>query len=255
MPLCHAGRLIILSGPSCVGKTPLAHAVTRLYPELAGRLLPLIRYNSREPRPGEIDGKDYLFRPRGEVEKLGENPHFILTDVRGDLQAFDVMELKTRLASADCFYEGNPFFGIELLRHRKLFGIPKMSVFMSPLSRSEILQLQHASSPERIRHELRDLMYNKLERRTLNQWGNLTAERKKAIKLRADSAFRELCDAHWFDFVIVNHDGEDSDNWRAFEHPVGDAGQALRMFAALLRGEIPPGVEKWEPGLLGRPQS
>lgn len=50
------GRLIILAGPSCVGKSPLAKALARLYPELSKALQPLILYNSRDARPGEKDG-------------------------------------------------------------------------------------------------------------------------------------------------------------------------------------------------------
>jgi tRNA uridine 5-carbamoylmethylation protein Kti12 len=32
------GRLVILSGPSCVGKSPLAKALAKFYPELRKRL-------------------------------------------------------------------------------------------------------------------------------------------------------------------------------------------------------------------------
>jgi len=46
------GRLVILSGPSCVGKSPLAKARARFYPELRKTLHPLVLYNSRDPRPG-----------------------------------------------------------------------------------------------------------------------------------------------------------------------------------------------------------
>jgi guanylate kinase len=50
--------------------------------------------------------------------------------------------------------------------------------------------------------------------------------------------------------VIPNHDGEDSDNWEAFYYPLGDARRALRIFAALLEGNVPPDVEKWEEDLI-----
>ena len=55
-------RLIIFSGPSCGGKSPLAKAIAKFYPDLHTGLKPLILYNSRQPRPGEIDGIDYHFR-------------------------------------------------------------------------------------------------------------------------------------------------------------------------------------------------
>jgi len=62
-----SGRLVILSGPSCVGKSPLEKALGRFFPELRQRLQKLVLYNSRAPRPGEMDGKDYYFRTREQI--------------------------------------------------------------------------------------------------------------------------------------------------------------------------------------------
>jgi guanylate kinase len=45
-----AGRLVILSGPSCAGKSPLRTALAKLYPELWDRLEKLVLFNSRTPR-------------------------------------------------------------------------------------------------------------------------------------------------------------------------------------------------------------
>src|ERR687891_493163 len=95
------GRLVILSGPSCVGKSPLTKALARFYPELRNRLQPLVLYNSREPRPGEVDGVDYHFRSREEIEILKAKNHFVVMDVRGDLQALDLQELSESLAKGD----------------------------------------------------------------------------------------------------------------------------------------------------------
>jgi len=50
--------------------------------------------------------------------------------------------------------------------------------------------------------------------------------------------------------VIPNHDGEDSDAWEAFSYPLGDSRRAFLAVVALLRGEGPSGVEKWEKDLL-----
>ena len=57
-------------------------------------------------------------------------------------------------------------------------------------------------------------------------------------------------EAHHFEYVIPNHDGEDSDNWEAFYYPSGDARRAFLAVVALLRGESPTGVERWEEDLL-----
>jgi len=246
----NKGRLVILSGPSCVGKSPLAKAVIRLYPDLAGALTPVVLYNSRTPRPAEKDGEDYHFRSREEIEELAESPDFLTKDVRGDLQAINIPGLAEQLSAGDVFYEGNPFFGVELTRHRKLVEIPRLTVFMAPLSRAEIIQLRDSDAEGNLHGQIAELMKEKLTHRARKMWSRLTAQRKAAIATRAESAYGELQKAHRFDFVIVNHDGEESSNWASFDRPVGDAGNALRVFASLLRGEIPPEVEKWERGLL-----
>ena len=49
------GRLVILAGPSCIGKGPLHAALKRLYPQLAAGLRQVVLYNDRSPRPGEQD--------------------------------------------------------------------------------------------------------------------------------------------------------------------------------------------------------
>ena len=66
----------------------------------------------------------------------------------------------------------------------------------------------------------------------------------------ASSAYREIMDAHLYQYVIPNHDGEDSDHWEATSYPVGDARHALEVFKELLKGNIPDGVEQWPADLI-----
>lgn len=88
------GRLNILSGPSCVGKSPSEKALSRFYPELRGQLQKLVLYNSRAPRPGEVEAVDYFFRIQAQVEELKGNSRYEVLDVRGDLHALDLEELQ-----------------------------------------------------------------------------------------------------------------------------------------------------------------
>ena len=55
-----SGRLVVLSGPSCIGKSPLVKALAQFHPDLNEKLRPLVLYNSRSPRPGEKDGEDFI---------------------------------------------------------------------------------------------------------------------------------------------------------------------------------------------------
>jgi guanylate kinase len=243
------GHFIILSGPSCVGKGPLHTAFSKFYPERAARLSKLVLYNCRSPRPGEIDGKDYRFRPREEIEGFRNKENFIVLDVRGDLQAVDLNDVDRGLAAGDLFYEGNPFIGRKLQEALAL-KVSLLSIFLTPLSREEILFLR---SPERnlsLSDFLTDVMRRKLLRRTQRQKGILSVRDLENIERRASSAYTELKEAWHFDYVIPNHDGEDSENWDAFYYPVADARKTLLTFADLLGGKVSAVVEKWEEGLL-----
>jgi guanylate kinase len=243
------GRFIILSGPSCVGKGPLHSAFSKFYPEPASNLHKLVLYNCRSPRPGEIDGKDYRFRSREEVDSLRNKENFIVLDVRGDLQAVDLDDVDQGLATGDLFFEGNPFVGRKL---QEALGakVHFLSIFLSPLSRDEILFLR---SPERavsLPDFLADVMRRKLLRRTQRQKGILSLKDLENIERRASSAHTELKEAWHFDHIIPNHDGEDSENWDAFYYPVSDARKTLLAFVDLIAGKVPRTVEKWEEALL-----
>jgi len=133
------GRLMILTGPSCVGKSPLIRALARSRPDYAERLQPIVLCNSRDPRPGEQDGVQYHFRSRSDIEALrSRSERYVVMDVRGDLQALDLDEVSTLLRRGDALFEGNPFVGRVLVTHESLRGIPRLSIFLTPLSRAEI---------------------------------------------------------------------------------------------------------------------
>jgi guanylate kinase len=244
------GRLVILSGPSCVGKSPLARALGKFYPELRKTLQPLVLYNSRAARPGEVDGADYHFRSREQVEHLKVKDQFVVMDVRGDLQALDLQELSVSLAKGDVFFEGNPFVSRALQTSSALAEVNRLSVFMSPLTRDEILFLKTAQPGVSLTEVVTDVMRRKLLRRTRRQKGELSLRDLEEIERRASSAYRELQEAHYFQYVIPNHDGEDSENWDAFYYPLGNARLALLAFVSLLEGKISSGIENWEENLL-----
>jgi guanylate kinase len=244
------GRLAILSGPSCVGKSPLDRALGRFYPERHRRLQKLVLYNSRDPRPGEKDGVDYHFRTREQIEALRQKKRFAVLDVRGDLQALDLTELAALLERGEAFFEGNPFVGRLLQTHPALAGVQRLSVFLAPLSKEEILFLKDPARNVSLPDLMTDVMRRKLLRRTRRQKGELSLKDLENIERRAGSAFRELQEAVHFDWVIPNHDGEDSDNWDAFYYPLGDARRALLAFVDLFEGRIPACAEKWNAGLV-----
>ena len=244
------GRLVILSGPSCVGKSPLERALGRFYPDLRQHLQKLVLYNSRAPRPGEKDAVDYHFRTRLQIETMRAEKRFAVLDVRGDLQALDLSDLAALLDRGDAFFEGNPFVGRLLQTHPSLARLQRLSVFLAPLSKDEVLFLKDPARSLSLPDLVTDVMRRKLLRRTRRQKGELSLADLENIERRAGSAFRELQEAVHFEWIIPNHDGEDSDNWDAFYYPLGDARKALLAFAELIEGKTPAHAEKWEQNLV-----
>lgn len=63
--MSHFSRLILIVAPSGTGKTSVVHHLLANFPELCFS----ISATTRQPRAGEIDGKDYYFIDREEFEK------------------------------------------------------------------------------------------------------------------------------------------------------------------------------------------
>ena len=67
------GSLIVVSGPSAAGKSTLIRAAREAIPELAYS----VSATTRNPREGEVDGRDYVFLAREEFEKWIEEGRFL----------------------------------------------------------------------------------------------------------------------------------------------------------------------------------
>jgi len=71
--LVSQGKLIVLTGPSGVGKGTLMRLLLSRHPELNYS----ISATTRPPRRGEVDGKDYYFISRSEFQRLIEKGEFL----------------------------------------------------------------------------------------------------------------------------------------------------------------------------------
>ena len=67
------GSLIVVSGPSAAGKSTLIRAAREAIPELAYS----VSATTRNPREGEVDGRDYVFLSREKFEKWIEEGRFL----------------------------------------------------------------------------------------------------------------------------------------------------------------------------------
>jgi guanylate kinase len=68
-----SGRLIVLTGPSGVGKGTLLRALLQRHPDLYYS----VSMTTRSPRPGEINGKHYYFVSRSKFEQLVAQGEFL----------------------------------------------------------------------------------------------------------------------------------------------------------------------------------
>lgn len=239
-------KLIILTGPSCIGKSPLEKALTKFYPDLRNTMHKLVLYNDRAPRPGEKDGLDYHFRTTKQLKSFENNTEYIFMNVRGDLQALDMNELNRILLKKQAFFEGNPYVAEALVKHPGLKDFQKLSIFLSPLSKDEILELKNPTRNLDLPKFFSEIMRRKQLRRKAKQKSEISLIDLEDIERRVASVYQELSMAWQFDYVIPNHDGEDSDNWDMFYCPIGDARKTLLGFVELLKGNIPEIAEKWE---------
>ena len=62
------GVLLVLSGPSGVGKSTVIHKLM----DLRGKMEFSVSATTRAPRPGEVDGREYFFVTREEFESMVE---------------------------------------------------------------------------------------------------------------------------------------------------------------------------------------
>jgi guanylate kinase len=229
-------RLIILSGPSCVGKSPLIKALKQVNPEISFQMP--IFYTSRPSRSIETEGVDYYFRSEQYIRSLPLE-RFIVGQVRTIWQAIDLMEMQGLFVhSSLIIVEIYPTFG-KLFRDHPLIqqlaaDFEVYSVFISPASHDEIHTLQinmGFSSPE---EAAAAIMLPKLIGRTQQQGKLLTPKVLEDLEIRASMAYEEMKMGKNYTCRIVNHDGEDSNNWRCTP-PMGDAGVTLRRFVDIIR--------------------
>lgn len=77
-----SGSLFIVSAPSGAGKTSLVHALLNINPQIDLS----VSYTTRNPRPGEQDGKDYHFVSRDTFLAMAKRGEFLESaEVYGNL--------------------------------------------------------------------------------------------------------------------------------------------------------------------------
>jgi guanylate kinase len=206
-------KLVILSGPSCVGKGPLRQALHRHHPEIP--LAEVVLCHSRRPRlkrgtdAYEVHGVDYYFLPRGLFGQL-DPARFVVVNMRSDIEAMDMTQVRELLDASDrVLCEAYHTFHGPLMawaRDQADLDFDIRIVLLTPLSDHEISTMarEQDKSPEQVVYEV---MKAKLERRG--------EDPPHKIEERARCAYWEMQQVPAGAHRIVNHAGEDDrEAWR-----------------------------------------
>lgn len=226
-------KLVVLSGPSCVGKGPLRRTLKKYHPEI--KFAELVLCNSRRPRLKkdtknyEVHGIDYYFLPRSLFEQL-DRSRFVIGNVRSDIQAIDMMQVREllegyNLVLAEVFHTLGKSL-MEWAKSQTDLDFEVRSMFLLPLSNEEIAEKARISN-KTLEEVIYDVIKAKLERR-----GEDSPEK---IEVRARSAFWEMQDAPCYTDCIINHAGED--DRKEWSDPLGpEAQRVLNEFVKVLQG-------------------
>jgi guanylate kinase len=167
-----AGRVVVLSGPSAVGKSTLVRCLRERIPNLHFS----VSATTRAPRPGEVDGVDYQFVSPGRFQELIDQGALLeWAEIHGGLHRSGTLAEPVRAATAA---------GLPVLIEVDLAGARAVKRAM----------------PEAIAVFLAPPSWEDLQARLLGR-GTETPE---VIRRRLDTARVELAAQDDFDEVVVN---------------------------------------------------
>jgi guanylate kinase len=138
------GQLIVISGPSGVGKDTVIKRLLELDPKLKYS----VSYTTRPPRPGEVDSVDYRFVNRGDFETLmREGALLEYATYDGQLYGTPIGPLdQARAAGYDIVLKID-VQGAEQVRKR---APEALRIFLAPPNMDELLRRRterHSESP------------------------------------------------------------------------------------------------------------
>ena len=171
MKLNHRGLLIVLSGPSGVGKGTVRKALFEM-PEQ--EFVYSVSMTTRAPRPGEVDGVDYYFVSREEFER--------------------------QIASGNLL-EYAEFVG-------NYYGTPKDKVEEQLNKGKEVILEIEVNGAFQVREKCKDAVFIFLvppTRRALyERLKSRGTECEERILARIEKANKEFKLAHQYDYIVVN---------------------------------------------------
>lgn len=171
--LQRRGLMFILSSPSGAGKT----TISRMLLERDGEIHLSISVTTRPMRPGEVDGKDYIFVDQAAFDRMVEEEHFLeWATVFGHSYGTPKAQVKAGLREGRDFLFDIDWQGTQQLREKARADV--VSVFILPPTVADLEKRLHTRAQDS--HEV--------------------------IRGRMQRAGHEM--SHWaeYDYVVINRD-------------------------------------------------
>lgn len=164
------GNVFIISAPSGAGKTTLCKEIIRIMPDTKFS----VSYTTRRPRPGEIDGKDYIFVNEDTFKRMIENDEFAeWAEVHGNYYGTSMKALNDIIESGQDVILDIDVQGAQQMKDRFGTGV---YIFVLPPSL--------------------DVLRRRLEERGQNSLEEIERRVRKAVE--------EIREYKKYDYVIVN---------------------------------------------------
>lgn len=171
MKLDERGLLIVISGPSGVGKGTVRNA---LFEREGHNLVYSVSMTTRQPRNGEVDGREYYFVTREEFEQRIKNNGFL---------------------------EYAEFVG-------NYYGTPLDKVESNLNAGNEVVLEIEVQGAMQVREKMKDAVFIFIAPPTMKDLKNRLLRRgtepQHIIDERYNKACREVELAHMYDYIVVN---------------------------------------------------
>ena len=212
-------RLVLISGPSGVGKGPIIEWTKQLY--IPNLCQVKVRKTKTERHKGTEDDLG-----------LGKGDNFYQFDCRGVEQRIHLDELDSAIEKQDVVLLEAYYKTHDFLKNRYDSSIDFASTFVSPLNLEEIKEL--AEQGKRLETYLPELMLDSLVRRAERDGKAFTRTLIKELEQRAEDSVNEMRFTHNYRQVIPNHIYESDSRWK-FPILIGEPLRVVKSLKEIIK--------------------
>ena len=135
MKIPSVGKLIVLSAPSGTGKTSLVKALLKR----SNDLIVSVSTTTREPRPGEVEGRDYFFVNTRKFKLLKTQGEFIESaEVYGNLYGTSQNWIKNKIITGKNILLEIDWQGAQQIKEKFKDSENLITIFLKPPSLEEL---------------------------------------------------------------------------------------------------------------------